>query len=312
MEDTPGMEMPDMPRGPESPVVAGSSGRPDDACDLRPLDAEGEVQAAIPEPQVPCEFTCGVAGSGKTWYWRERIAANPSDGLLCATTGIAAINLSTVTLNATLRYFDTDSLRDAYLQGSLTRRLRDLREDYRRLVIDEVSMMDGEQLSILVRATLDANSYLSPTHAPPLGLTLVGDFAQLPPVKARWAFESDEWWRFEQQTTRLTKVWRQDAGPFLAALNLTRSGDGGGAAEILSQEGLEWHSSLSLDFDGTTIVPKNDAVSRYNAEALARLPGAAFTVESRRWGNRGRSGTSRAGPGSGVFRRGCILKSART
>jgi ATP-dependent exoDNAse (exonuclease V) alpha subunit len=233
---------------------------------------------------VPCEFTCGVAGSGKTYLWRERIAADPSAGVLAATTGIAAVNLGTTTLNSLLRFFDTDSLRDSYLNGSLVRRLKELREDYRRIVIDEVSMMDGDQLGILVRAALECNSFLSASGAPPLGLTLVGDFAQLPPVKARWAFESDEWHRFDAATTRLTKVWRQDAGPFLNALNLTRSGCGDAAAAVLSQEGLEWHSSLDIGFDGTTIVPKNDAVDRYNGMALDRLSGATFTLTNRRWG----------------------------
>src|SRR5215469_13893616 len=160
---------------------------------------------AMTEPTIPCEFTCGVAGSGKTYLWRERIEAQPADGVLAATTGIAAVNLNTTTLNSLLRYFDTDSLRDAYLNGSLVRRLREIRADYRRIVIDEVSMMDGEQLSILVRAALECNSFVA--DVPPLGLTLVGDFAQLPPVKARWAFESDEWHRFDAATTRLTKVW---------------------------------------------------------------------------------------------------------
>jgi hypothetical protein len=201
-----------------------------------------------------------------------------------ATTGISAINLGTVTMNSALRYFDTDSLRDAYLNGALVRRLKELREDYRTLVIDEVSMMDGEQLSILVRATLECNSFLSPTHAPALGLTVVGDFCQLPPVKARWAFESDEWHRFGDNTTRLTTQYRQSSGAFLNALNFTRSGDGATAAEILTAEGIEWHSALSLDWDGTTIVPKNDMVDRYNSMALDRLPGAPFTLSNRRWG----------------------------
>jgi len=250
------------------------------------VDALGDEtqSAAAAEPTIPCEFTCGVAGSGKTWYWRERIAADPSDGILAATTGIAAVNLGTTTLNSLLKFFDTDSLRDAYLNGSLVRRLKEIREDYRRIVIDEVSMMDGDQLGILVRAALECNSWLSPKHAPPLGLTLVGDFAQLPPVRAKWAFESDEWWRFEAATTRLTKVWRQGAGSFLDALNMTRSGDGSGAAELLSQQGLEWHSYLDTNFDGTTIVSKNDQVDRYNGMALDRLPGATFTLLNRRWG----------------------------
>jgi hypothetical protein len=204
--------------------------------------------------------------------------------LLCASTGIAAVNLGTVTLNATLRFFDTASLRDAYLNGALVRRLKEIREDYRLIALDEVSMTDGDQIGLIVRAMLECNSFLSPTKAPPLGFTIIGDMCQLPPVKAKWAFESDEWWRFEANTTRLTTQYRQSDAKFLDALNCTRRGDGGTAAELLSQSGLEWHSALDIEFSGTTIVSKNDAVSRYNAEALARVPAPVFFVESTRWG----------------------------
>src|SRR6202167_2957598 len=279
MEDTPRLEVPPVSRAGESGVGAAEASGADDPGELRPLDVEAEAPA---EAGVPCEFTCGCAGSGKTYYWRERIAADPSEGVLAATTGIASINLGTTTLNSLLKFFDTDSLRDAYLNGSLVPRMKDIREDSRRTEIDEVSMMDGDQLGILVRAALECNSFLS--KQPPLGLTLVGDFAQLPPVRAKWAFESDEWHRFDAATTRLTKVWRQDAGPFLSALNLTRSGHGEGAADLLSREGLEWHSSLDIQFDGTTIVSKNDQVDRYNGMALDRLPGPTFTLSNRRWG----------------------------
>jgi hypothetical protein len=275
-----------MPDGDTERVAAGT-----EAVEEVPilLAEDGGESAGIPgesggDTAFPCEFICGVAGSGKTHTVREAIVADPSWGLLCATTGIAAINLGAVTLNSTLGYFDTDSLRDAYLSGQLVRKLKAIREDYRRLAIDEVSMMDGDQLGILVRATRVANSFKSATGAPPLGLCLVGDFAQLPPVRARWAFESDEWRRFDEHTTRLTKVWRQGLGPFLDALNFARSGDGGQAAALLSESGLEWHTGLDINFDGTTIVPKNDAVDRYNGMALDRLPGPTFTLASRRWG----------------------------
>jgi len=255
-----------------------------DVCVGVPGDDERSAEecASPAEATVPCEFLTGPAGCGKTYLWRERIAIDPTQGLLCATTGIAAVNLGTVTLNSTLKFFDTESLRDAYLNGSLVRRMKDIREDYRRIVIDEVSMMDGDQLGILVRGALECNSFLS--KHPPLGLTIVGDVCQLPPIKAKWCFESDEWRRFEANTTRLTKIWRQDAGPFLEALNLTRAGNGGGAAELLTADGLEWHSALDIQFNGTTIVSKNDAVSRYNSEALSRILGACFYVESQRWG----------------------------
>jgi hypothetical protein len=100
--------------------------------------------------EVPCEFVCGCAGTGKTYVVRERIANDPSYGLLCATTGIAAVNLGdAVTINSALRYFDTDDHRDNHLSGSLTRRLRDLSEEYDRIIIDEISMMDAQQLTLI-------------------------------------------------------------------------------------------------------------------------------------------------------------------
>src|ERR1700691_170060 len=163
MEDTPRLEVPPVPRAGEPGVGAAEACGDDDASQLRSLDLEAEATA---EAGVPCEFTCVCAGSGKTYYWRERIAADPSEGVLAATTGIASINLGTTTLNSLLKFFDTDSLRDAYLNGSLVRRMKDIREDYRRIVIDEVSMMDGDQLGILVRAALECNSFLS--KQPPL------------------------------------------------------------------------------------------------------------------------------------------------
>ena len=43
----------------------------------------------VAEATVPCEFRCGVAGSGKTYSIMEAVKADPSWGLLCATTGIA-------------------------------------------------------------------------------------------------------------------------------------------------------------------------------------------------------------------------------
>ena len=83
---------------------------------------------------------------------------------------------------------------------------------------------------------------------------------------------SDEWWRFEEHTTRLTKVWRQGAGPFLDALNLTRSGDGGGAAALLSREGLEWHSALDIQFDGHTATAPREIVASFSKTHCQVVP----------------------------------------
>jgi ATP-dependent exoDNAse (exonuclease V) alpha subunit len=47
---------------------------------------------------------------------------------------------------------------------------------------------------------------------------------------------------------------------------------------------VRWNSQLDNEFEGTTILPKNDQVNRYNTLALSRVEGREFQVASRRWG----------------------------
>jgi hypothetical protein len=236
------------------------------------------------ERVTPTARLIGCAGSGKTYTLMARTKADRSYGLLTATTGIAAMNLGggAVTLNSTLKYFDLASMRDAFLTGQLTRALHDIAKAYRWLIVEEYSMLEDLALEYLYRATVEANRYRDVET--PLGILLVGDLAQLPPVSGRWCFGADCWPLFAANTERLTKVWRQNGGPFLDALNLMRLGDGRGAADCLDAAGVQWHTMRNEDFDGTTILPVNAQVNRHNELALSRLPGPRFQVTSRRWG----------------------------
>lgn len=244
--------------------------------------ATDETEDVREDVSVPVSFLTGKAGCGKTYGLIQEAAAEGSSIQLCSTTGISAINLGATTLNSTLGYFDTDSLRDSFLNGHLTRRLHELALARRVLAIDEGSMLEADQLDLIYRGVEEANRYRDVTS--PLGIRLVGDFAQLPPVQGRWAFEADCWRFFAAATTRLDKVWRQDGGAFLDALNAAREGDGGAAAEILTTAGATWHTSRDEAFDGTTILPKNALVNRHNALVLAKHPGKVIEVRSRRWG----------------------------
>ena len=243
-----------------------------------------DVAEAVPQQdrEVPCARLIGRAGSGKTTMLQRRVQADPHDVLLTSTTGISAVNLGCITLHSTLGYFNTDSMRDAYLTGQLARKLHEIAREYHWLAVEEYSMLDADALDILYRATIEANRYADVTT--PLGLLLVGDLAQLPPVKARWCFEASCWGRFAANTERLEHVWRQDTGAFLDALNHVRDGRGAEAARLLTDAGAIWHTALDTEFDGTTILPKNDMVNRYNDIALDRVRGPRVTVTSRRWG----------------------------
>ncbi len=252
--------------------------------DCAPSESAGldAIQEPTYEAEVPCQFRCGRAGTGKTFGILRDAGEDPNFGVITATTGIAAVNLGSVTLNSTLKYFDTASLRDNYYSGLLARTIHDNLMGRKWLVIDEGSMLEALQLSLVYRGVADANKYKDVTA--PLGILLVADFGQLPPVEGEWAFASDYWEGFARNTTRLEKVWRQEDAKFLAALNLVRYGRGKDAADAFDALGVQWHTARDGDFDGTTVVPVNDLVSRHNDVALEQVRGKRFKVTSRRWG----------------------------
>jgi len=241
-----------------------------------------EEQVARAETPPPCKFTSGCAGTGKTYNAVKAVQADPSSGILSSTTGISAVNLGAITINSLLKYSDVRVMRDHFLTGALSRVLHPLAKAHRWLTIDEISMFGGDALDILYRAVEEANRYVDvPT---PMGIHIIGDLAQLPPVKAPWVFTAACWERFRENTETLTKVWRQGDGKFLDALNLTRRGEGQAAAEMLQSAGARFETMRDPDFDGTTILPVNKEVDGYNVQRLDKLPGKSFKVESRRWG----------------------------
>jgi ATP-dependent DNA helicase PIF1 len=233
---------------------------------------------------VHCELITGAAGTGKTFLQKKKIEENEGYGILCATTGIAAINLGATTLNSILKFFDTDSLRDRFNRGSLTSTLHRLGRKIKRLVIDEVSMMDARQLDMIYESIRQANEYQDMEGAP-MGITLTGDFLQLPPIKAPWVFEAECWEHFERNTTTLTKIWRQDNLQFLEAINAARSGQGKTCVEILSSIGVKFMPQQNGGFSGTTIMSKNDTVDNFNFSALMEVPGDAYGLRSMTWGD---------------------------
>lgn len=232
---------------------------------------------------VPCEFITGPAGSGKTYDQKKAIEENPKYGILAATTGIAAINLGASTINSILKFFDTDSLRDRFDRGYLSSTLGKIGRRVKKLVIDEVSMMDGRQLDYIHEALKTTNEY-DYMSSGPLGITLTGDFCQLPPVNAPWAFEADAWEHFERNTTMKTTNYRQDNGVFLEALTHARAGRGTQATKLFQDLNVKFRPATNPNFDGTTILSKNQQVDNYNFSSLLKLPGTPYGLNSMKWG----------------------------
>ena len=224
------------------------------------------------------KYIGGAAGCGKTWMARERVAQNPRAIKLTASTGIAAINLGNneytcTTINSLLWYFDTRSLEDAWTTGKLERALSNLyAADVTEIIIDEVSMMSGRQIDIICQALDFMNEGKDPERQ--IGLTLIGDFCQLPPVTRRgerdegFAFEAKRWDRFDNDTTILTEIKRQGDHDFIEALRHVRRGEGAEAVEFFKPH---MEKLIDVDFDGTTVMAKNNEVDKFNELRLSRL-----------------------------------------
>jgi ATP-dependent DNA helicase PIF1 len=250
----------------------------------------------------PFNALMGAAGVGKTFFvkgWAKQ--EKPAATVLAATTGIAAINLGEgTTINALLGFFDTNSLKERYVSGGLTSRLWKLyKSGLRRIFLDEVSMLDAEHLTLLVKALdevagkgydltrgyePDGEGETAPNHPSgyPISLTLTGDFCQLPPVKADFAFQSEEWARFAPHVKLLTEIRRQNEQAYIEALMAIRRGD---PEPAIAYFGPRMHDTTDQAFDGTTIFATNDEVGRFNLMRMAELktPRVSFTVE--KWGD---------------------------
>lgn len=224
------------------------------------------------DPLPRYHFLTGPAGTGKTTIVRGWCEADPHIRL-CATTGIAAVNLGdAVTINSQLGFFNTEGLEDSYVQGWLQTRLRRNRmAGLTRYVIDEVSMMEARQITILLRACeeLNAEAAVLMGDEPVVGMSFVGDFLQLPPVKGDFAFQAAEWQQLVQPyVTTLTKVHRQTDTAFLDALHALRASDVDRVLEILAPRCVR---NIDLDYDGATLYSKNEHVDRFNSLRHARL-----------------------------------------
>ena len=219
----------------------------------------------------------GRAGTGKTYLAKQLCENDPSFGILASSTGISAVNLGTTTINSLLRFFNTESLQDKFIEGKLQASLRQIAKNYNYILLDEVSMTPGEQLDIIVSAIEQVNNY--ETVEKPLGLIVLGDAAQLPPVStpsspAKWFFEAECWKeKFQSNIEFLTKIWRQDNLAFIEALEFARLGQGLELLEHLRNLKVEFNNELDTNFEGTTIFAKNQQVDNYNQVRLARLQG---------------------------------------
>jgi ATP-dependent DNA helicase PIF1 len=174
-------------------------------------------------------FITGGAGVGKSFLLKQIVdRLDPRTTYITASTGIAACAVSGVTIHHWAGIGGSGLERPVGELATMARQKRG--EQWRTattLVIDEVSMLDGELFDVLEEIARRVRGNERPFGG--LQLVLLGDFFQLPPVAKggapfKFAFEARSWARCVVKVHALTKVFRQSDPAFIGALNSIRLG----------------------------------------------------------------------------------------
>uniref|UniRef100_A0A336MPL2 ATP-dependent DNA helicase PIF1 n=2 Tax=Culicoides sonorensis TaxID=179676 RepID=A0A336MPL2_CULSO len=182
-------------------------------------------------------FFTGSAGTGKSFLLRKIIATFPPDGTMAtASTGVAACLIGGVTLHSFAGIGSGEGglqrCYDLASRGSTATAWRKCK----RLIIDEISMVDGEYFEKIEAVA----RYIRKNDKPFGGIQLIlcGDFLQLPPVikhdatsmsqgsmkNKRFCFQSPAWEKCMDLSFELKQVHRQKDNEFVRILNSIRIG----------------------------------------------------------------------------------------
>lgn len=180
-------------------------------------------------------FLTGAPGTGKSFIIRQFIEESESEGkqvLVCAPTGIAALNLNGVTMHQAFSipipaygHYITE-ITNSKVKAALSADI---------IIIDEISMCRNDVFEYFGYVI----DYINKEGRKPQ-IVVVGDMYQLPPVvpdaevsklkrygfdSSGYCFTSRYWKKFKFKPVVLTEVMRQENKEFVAQLDLLRTGN---------------------------------------------------------------------------------------
>ncbi len=257
-------------------------------------------------------FLTGKAGTGKTTFLRKLIQLTHKKAMICAPTGIAAINAAGVTIHSLFQLpfgaFFPDSaaniinqnitfnfntprtiVKHLNMQGNKRRMIQELE----LLVIDEVSMLRADMLDA-IDFTL---RYIRRNRNVPFGgvqLLFIGDLHQLPPV-----VKNDEWrvmagfyksiYFFDALALKdhppvyieLDKIYRQDDAVFIDLLNNLRNNQITAEDTALLRQHFKQDFKPKADDNYITLTTHNNKADTINRERLTQLKTKSFFFEAK-------------------------------
>lgn len=231
-------------------------------------------------------FYSGSAGTGKSVLLREIIKLLKKNYghdavAVTASTGLAACNIGGITVHSFAGIgLGKGDAKKLYQKVRRSKKHKERWEKINALIIDEISMLDGDLLD-----RLDFIAQKIRRNKRPFGgiqLIFCGDFFQLPPVSkdpdnpTRFAFEAALWSEGIDVTIMLQKVFRQQGDTeFIDMLNKMRLGQ-------IDQKTETEFKKLSRPLPNDDIIPAELystrlEVDRANTSRLSKLPGIANT-----------------------------------
>lgn len=226
-------------------------------------------------------FLTGEPGSGKTYLINEYVTylrRRKIEPAITASTGIAATHIGGMTVHS----WSGIGVRDKLDKYDLDRiasieRVAHRIENARTLIIDEISMLSAETLSMVDMVCREVRrSPDSPFGG--LQVVFVGDFFQLPPItenressKVKFAYGSSAWVASDPVVCYLTEQYRQDDEIFLEVLKAIRNNTFGSTHErhIAARKSERKTVSDAIP----KLFPHNADVDYLNQKMLQKLPG---------------------------------------
>lgn len=228
-------------------------------------------------------FITGKAGTGKSvllQYFKQKTIKKV---VVCAPTGVAALNVGGQTIHSLFRippsFIERESLQPVGYKTALLLRNIDT------VVIDEISMVRADLMDAIDHRLRQARNNSLPFGG--VQIVMFGDMYQLSPVVhdpelhkyfsenngGFYFFHAHAWKNATFNIYELTNIFRQSDEEFISVLNAIRNGTM--TTEHLTT--LNVRAGVSIPEDGViTLATTNRAVNEINDYNLEKLPGKVF------------------------------------
>lgn len=233
-----------------------------------------ETLGPLHKKKYPYFFITGSAGTGKSYVTniiRDWLKTSKKQNILVmAPTGIAADNISAQTIHSTLRLTESEAgfLSLAFHDASFRSQLKTIHT----IIIDEISMVSAELFTFI--ANLFAYIHGNTLAFGGINVIVVGDLAQLPPVKGSTVFHSTVWHLFYPLFLHQPKRQLDDPSFFNILQEIRFGNISQNTWDALTEKQLHHPTSPSLDSLLTTthIVPHRQTADQINRLVCNNLP----------------------------------------